>query len=185
MNKKIIFLLFFVLSTMAPLYSHPHCFIDAKATLNMQGTKLNTILIEWVFDQMTSTDCIETFDANNDGKIDATENNIIKNEYFPMLTEFNYYTSIKIEGKNGVAIKPVDFKAQIINKTRLKYSFEIPVNKVLQRSVVISFSDPTIFVAFEYSEKEIIVKNQTALQHSIKVVSTDYGQNVVVSLQNG
>jgi ABC-type uncharacterized transport system substrate-binding protein len=82
--------------------AHPHLFIDIS--LNMLFAKdksLQTMDISWKFDDMNSEILIMDYDKNMNGEFDRDETDFFKQELFEtLMKEYNYYTLMKIGGRN-------------------------------------------------------------------------------------
>ena len=149
------------------LFSHPHTFIDVHPTIEVKNDSTVIVNFKWVLDDMASTILIMDLDQNGDGKIDEKENNYIYEEYFSVFREYDYYTYIKVDGKDTALPEPENFRATIENN-KICYSFDIKLNYDI-KSVVIEFGDSSYYVAMVLKEKFVDAKGL-----SVKITKIDY-----------
>ncbi len=149
------------------LFSHPHTFIDVHPTIEVKNDSTVIVNFKWVLDDMASTILIMDLDQNGDGKIDEKENSYIYDEYFSVFREYDYYTYIKVDGKDTALPEPENFRATIENN-KICYSFDIKLNYDI-KSVVIEFGDSSYYVAMVLKEKFVDAKGL-----SVKVTKIDY-----------
>ncbi|MCK5293717.1 MAG: DUF1007 family protein, partial [Arcobacteraceae bacterium] len=81
----------------------------------------------------------------SDGKIDKKENSFIYTTYFITLSDYNFYTDIKIKDKIQTFPKPKNFKATIENN-KICYSFDIDKNYNI-KDLKFDFGDEDFYVA--------------------------------------
>lgn len=134
------------------LFGHPHTFIDVFLKINSTQNIINNINFKWKFDEMTSQLLIMDFDQNGNKKIDKNEQIFIEKNYFNFLNDYNYYTNIKIAGKN-IKTKPINFNCYI-EKNRIIYKFDI-IFKKNKNDIKIDFYDEEMFTAFILKNKFI------------------------------
>ncbi len=150
--KKIVLIILFSFNS---AFAHPHLFIESKANFIFTKDHLEGIQVTWIFDEMFSTSMIQDYDENKNGKYDKREINIIKNEAFSNLVNYNYFTYIKINNKKFKIRKVINFNTKIKNK-QITYSFFIPLNiKKSSKKKIINFSshDKSYYAAINYPKK--------------------------------
>ena len=139
--KKILFYFLFPFTLLA----HPHTFIDVYPTIKVTNNKAKIINFKWKIDDMTSTMLLMDVDTDGNGKIDAKENEFIKNNYFTIFEDYHFYTFIKMNGKTIPFPKTSNFKATIENH-RVCYSFDIK-GDFNMKQMVIEVGDTDFYVA--------------------------------------
>lgn len=155
--RKII--LFFLLTL--PLFAHPHTFIDVYPSITFKDGIAKKIHFMWKIDEMTSSMLIMDVDSNGDGKLSKKESEFIKKEYFSIFKDYNYYTFIKIKGKNIVFPKAKNFIATIENH-QVCYSFDIE-GYFVAKDIVLEFGDTDFYVAMQLKKKFVNVKGAKAI----------------------
>ncbi len=163
--KQSIFLLLLVTT----LFAHPHTFMDVYPTLKAKNSAKSSMNFKWVMDDMTSAILIMELDTNGNRKIDPNENKFIYKEYFSMFEEYDYYTYIKVNGKNVKLGEPKNFQASI-EQGKICYSFDIELNAAL-KDTVIEFGDKSYYVAMVL-KKEFI--NAEGYETEVTRVEDDY-----------
>ena len=137
--------IYLILLYTASLWGHPHTFIEIYPTIKVENNQITNIHFKWKLDEMTSSMLIMEFDTNNNGKIDKKENIFIYLNYFTALSDYNFYTDIKINDKIQKFPKPKNFKATIEN-FKICYSFDISL-KTSINNLKIDFGDEDFFIA--------------------------------------
>ena len=160
--KSILILSLFISS----LFSHPHTFIDVYPTVKVQSNSTTVVNFKWILDDMTSTILIMELDKNGNGKIDEKENSYIYDEYFSIFRGYDYYTYIKVDGKNIKLPEPENFRATIEN-SKICYSFDIKLSYKIE-DIVMEFGDSAYYVAMVLKEKFVDAKGL-----SVKVTKVD------------
>jgi ABC-type uncharacterized transport system substrate-binding protein len=155
--KKI--LLYFILTI--SLFAHPHTFIDVYPTINFIDGSSKKINFIWKIDEMTSTILIMDIDTDGDGKISSRENRFIRDNYFTVFEDFNYYTHIKIEGKKIPFPQVKNFKATIENH-QICYSFDIEGDFKINNTTL-EFGDSDFYIAMILKDKFIKVNGAKAI----------------------
>ncbi len=127
------------------LIAHPHTFIDVYPTLNANNGVVKTINFKWKIDEMTSSMLIMDVDTDGDGKINSRENRFIRDNYFTIFSDYNYYTYILVNGKSIPFPKVKNFKATI-EDYRICYSFDIEGEFDISKTTF-EFGDSDFYIA--------------------------------------
>lgn len=147
MKFRAIFL-FFLASSHAFLWAHPHIFIDVKVV-----QEVDKITISWVFDAMTSAMLIKDYDKNKDKVLDASEMAFIEKDHFKPLAPYSYFMRF-FDGKNENEVKETqDFHAAI-EKKRLVYTFSLPMPT--HKTYELRFFDPEMYVAMVLKKEDLL-----------------------------
>ncbi len=103
--------------------AHPHIWIKAKATLTFENGKVVAIAHEWTFDDFYSNAVATDFDRNKNKKFDADEIEALRKEAFVSLSDFNYFSHVRLAGKNVTIKETRSFGAEIDKQGRVIYRF--------------------------------------------------------------
>jgi ABC-type uncharacterized transport system substrate-binding protein len=144
--KYIFVLLFYFIPFLS--FAHPHVFIDNRIEVVFDEKGLKGFNHEWTFDEMFSSTIIQEFDLNADDVFGEDEIKEVEKGAFSNLKEYDYFTDIKINGRQFKIQLVKDFYAKIDSGVMV-YEFFIPceVTGTLEnQEVVISVFDPTYFV---------------------------------------
>lgn len=163
---KIIFMLVLILSSLS---SHPHTFMDVYPVIVAKDGKSNGLEITWKIDEMTSSMLIMDVDMDGDGKLNANESNYIKNNYFTIFANYNFYTYIIIKGKKVTLPEPTEFKAKIENH-RVCYTFKLKIEFDIE-DTVFEFGDTDMYTAMVLKPKFVTVNGAKAV---VKGVDNDF-----------
>lgn len=137
-----------------PSKAHPHIWIDARATLVFEQGALIGVEAHWTLDPFVSALLMEDFDADKDGTFDADEAAALEQATFVGLSEFGFYTHIRIEGTDYTP-QAVDAFRPSIEGDVVVYEFYVPLPEQTDRtskSVDVAFYDDTYYVEL-YTEE--------------------------------
>lgn len=141
-------------------FAHPHVFVDANIEVvrNDKGefTELRHV---WRFDELFSATIILDFDKDGDDQLSETELKEVTDTIHQSISEFDFFTAIRVAGK------PVDFYEPDALKAYFKDGQMIMLLEVepsepqdmKNEPVRISISDTSFYVAFDYDVESISV----------------------------
>ncbi|HOF00634.1 MAG TPA: DUF1007 family protein [Spirochaetota bacterium] len=155
-------------------YSHPHLFIKSSSDFLIKDNFIKGIKISWTWDKWWSEDVINECDKNNDNLFDEKETQLIYEDFFIGIEDFNYFTEITINNKKIKIAGVKDFKAFINSDKIVTYIFVIPIEVKIEDEVKISlaFNDETIYTAFD---KNVVLKNITGYAYkNLKITNYSY-----------
>ena len=134
--------------------AHPHVQVEASASLLFSGTgQVIGLQHHWQFDEAYSAFAVQGLDANGDGKISRAELADLAKENTESLSEFDYFTKLKIDGKKLDFANPVDYWLEYDNgKLTLHFTLPLKGPAKIARTSGIELYDPTYFVAFTFRE---------------------------------
>ncbi|WP_375408905.1 DUF1007 family protein [uncultured Methylobacterium sp.] len=143
------------LATAGTAQAHPHVWITAKAEVAYgPGGRVTGIRHAWTFDASYSAFVTQGLDANGDGKLTSEELAGLAAENTTNLSEFGYFTKLKVAGKDQVFAEPVEPR-MAMDGDKLTLSFLLPVKGPVAQGrgvAALEVYDPTYFVAFSLSE---------------------------------
>ncbi len=150
--KKILLLLLIPIFSLA----HPHVFIDTKLILATKKNKIEKLHITWQFDDMNSQIMMMDYDGNRDKKFSRKESQRLRKAYFDTLSTKNYFTHIKVDGKEIKLSNSIRNFAVSIKSNLLVISFTLDFKNIQQRkSVNIGFWDEVNYNAFSIEEGNV------------------------------
>ncbi|HDT15756.1 MAG TPA: DUF1007 family protein, partial [Firmicutes bacterium] len=168
MIKKAVFMISF-LSFAGCVFSHPHVFIEPQVTLIVKKNFVEKAVITWIFDRMTSSAMIEHLGGGEGKSLDGKKVKKIKDEIFPGLSQYGYYTFISIDGGENMEIKPRDLDIRISEEGNLIYEFTVPVEREAGSKVSVYFEDDEIYTAFDFEQWNISVRESGGGEAEITV----------------
>lgn len=130
-----------------PGAAHPHIWIDAKATLVFEHGALVGIRSNWTLDPFVSALLKEDFDSDKDGAFDAEEIGALEEATFVGLSEFGFYTHIRIDGTDYSPQSVEEFQP-VIEGDVVVYQFFVPLPEPVDptsQAVDVAFYDDTFY----------------------------------------
>ena len=109
-----------------PASAHPHVWINAVATFLFEDGMLVGVRHHWEFDEMFGSYVIEEQDADRDGRLDRAEIASIQANAFSNLRDYDYFTHVRIDGRDMPLHEVTGFAARIENSV-LVYEFTMPL----------------------------------------------------------
>ncbi|GEP05999.1 DUF1007 family protein [Methylobacterium oxalidis] len=139
----------------APAEAHPHVWVVAKAEIDYgDGGRVTGIRHAWTFDAAYSAFITQGLDRNGDGTLSADELSGLAAENTANLSEFGYFTKLKVAGKEQVFGDPAEPR-MAMEGGALTLSFLLPLKSPAPQGrgvVALEVYDPTYFVAFSLAE---------------------------------
>lgn len=144
----------------APAKAHPHVWVTASAEIVYapDGT-VTGIRHVWDFDEAYTSFATQGLDTNKDGKISREELSELARENAESLHEFDFFTTMKIDGKKQNFGQPKDY-AMEMSGPLLRFIYTLPLDKPVKpkTSVSLEVADKTFFVAFNLADGNDAVK---------------------------
>jgi ABC-type uncharacterized transport system substrate-binding protein len=155
------FLLFFI--KLPEARAHPHVFITQHLTVVFDDNGLAGFRVSWKFDDMFATMIAEDYDLNRNGILEADEVSIVKEKAFSYLSNYSYFTFIKIQNTPFDVKFIKDFNAILQNRA-LVYEFFIPCHVTATndlKKISVAAYDPSYYSAIFFEEKEPVSLTNT------------------------
>ena len=143
-----------------PAQAHPHVWVTAQAEIlyNPDGS-VTAIRHIWDFDDAYSAFATQGLDTNKDGKFSRDELKALAQENAESLHEFDYFTSLKIDGRRPTFGQPKEYFMEMSGSLlRLVYVLPLETPVKPKTSLSLEIVDRSFFVAFNLAEGEGAVK---------------------------
>jgi ABC-type uncharacterized transport system substrate-binding protein len=156
MHRKILSILIALAALFAAAtvsWAHPHAFIVQRIEVVFDDKGLAGVKIRWKFDDMFASMIAEDYDRNRNGRLEPGEVEVVKENAFSNLSQFSYFTFIKINDKPFEVKYIKDFNAHLADN-RLVYEFLIPCHvRATDRAKTIAVGtyDPTYYTAIFFA----------------------------------
>jgi ABC-type uncharacterized transport system substrate-binding protein len=137
---------------LTPAVAHPHVTVEATATLLFSDTgQVTGVQHHWQFDEAYSAYAVQGLPTAKDGTISREILAPLAKENTESLSEFDYFTKLKVDGKKLDFSAPVDYWLDY-GKGALTLHFTLPLKQPvpLSRTGGIELYDPTYFVSFMF-----------------------------------
>ena len=133
----------------SPARSHPHVWIEAKASFVWDGSgRISSIRHVWRFDPGYSAFMSQGLDKDGDGKVSEVEASELTDRTVSGLVETEYFTYAKESGARVRFGKPTS-RSMEFHDGVMTLSFEIPFREPFAvSSLSVEIMDPTYFVSY-------------------------------------
>lgn len=145
---RLLWLVATLISVPVLAFSHPHVWIDAQVEAKFGGATLQAVMVTWDFDPDYSLLILTDYDANGNGRFEASEVPQVRKGYFDNLKRYGYFTRM-VQGTTRVALGALqDFTALVLAGNRVRFQFTLPATATVQKGkpLVLAFYDETMFV---------------------------------------
>ena len=164
--------------------SHPHVFIAQRIKIVFDDQGLAGFNIYWTFDDMFASMIAGDYDKNQNEVLEKSEVALIKKEAFSYLSNYNYFTFVKIGGKLFDVKFIQNFSAGLYDE-KLVYKFFIPCHVTATdnfKQVTVASYDPSYYSAIFFADNDSVsldnsesFKVKTAIKED-RSTSIYYGQ---------
>ncbi|HDQ13649.1 MAG TPA: DUF1007 family protein [Sediminispirochaeta sp.] len=157
--KRVIFTAVLLCAAGAPLFSHPHMFIDTRVRFVFEGQMLEGFWVQWGFDEMFSASIRMDYDANRNGSFESREVESIEENAFRNLRNYNYFISVD-RGERRQRIERVESFDAWLEENRLYYRFFVPYEAEVpeqREELRLIIFDDTFFCDIAYFEEEPVL----------------------------
>lgn len=141
-----------------PVSAHPHLFIVQRLNVVFDDKGLAGIRIVWKMDEMFAEMVAEDYDVNRNGTLEPEEVATVKEKAFSYISEYDYFSFIKIDGSSFQVKFIKDFNA-ILEEGRLQYEFTIPCHVTATehvKRISVAIYDPTYYTAIFFAERDSV-----------------------------
>jgi ABC-type uncharacterized transport system substrate-binding protein len=147
-----------------PALSHPHVWASAKAEIIYDPDgKVTGIRHVWTFDEGYSAYATQGLDKDGDGALSPDELVTLAKEYLPSLAEFDYFTSVTMNGDKQGFSAPQTYAVSYGRELTL--DFVLPLRTATKsKSVLLEIFDPSLLVYLSLSEDSDAVRVSEAKQ---------------------
>lgn len=158
----------FVASTLAPIQTvnaHPHVFAESRLEIETSKDGMVAELRHvWRFDQFFSASVVLDFDENGNLELDEDELMKIGEIVRQSLSEFDYYTSVEVDGYDFAMSAPDVINAEYADGQLLLFFAMKPMRPLeLKGKISAGVYDPTLYAAMEFiNDEDLVVTGATA-----------------------
>lgn len=148
------------LATIAPASAHPHIWIDAEAVLVIEHGALVGVETRWTLDPFVSALLIEDFDVDKNGAFDDQEASALEQAAFVGLSEYGFYTHLRIDGEMSSPETVLNFRPTIRDDVVL-YEFYVSLpapTDPSHQSVDIAFYDDSYYTDLYYEDASVSLR---------------------------
>jgi ABC-type uncharacterized transport system substrate-binding protein len=141
-----------------PASAHPHVWINARAEVVFAPDgKVTGVRHHWTFDEAYTAYVTQGLDKNGDGKLTPEELQDLANENAAGLSEFDYFTTLKVKGKPQAFAEPREAR-MVMDKDRVTMSFLLPLKAPtpIAGLLAMEIDDPTFFVYFSLADQAAV-----------------------------
>lgn len=139
--------------------ANPDVWVRASMTFHFADEHITSLSYRWAFDEYYSSRNIGIFDANQNGRFEADETDLLRRETFDRLKKYGYYLHLW-QGESEYPISdPTSFAASIDN-TSLVFEFQVLLNPPVdprQAPVIVSMNDREYVVDYKFVKQKFLL----------------------------
>lgn len=146
--------------------AHPHVFIESSVELEFSNGSPHGVRFRWEFDDFFSRMMLLDFAGTVSGPLSPEQIERLRTGAFQNLANFNYFSTILVDGEPLEIVRVEDFWADVVQRT-LIYEFLVPlrqpegpssvrINEI--RELVIGSFDESFYSYMEFSEEPFSVR---------------------------
>lgn len=138
-----------------PAFAHPHVWITARAQVMFAPDgKVTGIRHQWTFDEAYTAYVTQGLDKDGDGKLKPEELQDLADENAGGLSEFDYFTTLKMHGKPQAFNDPREARMTLgDNKVTMTFLLPLKTPAPVSGALAIEIDDPTFFVYFSLADQ--------------------------------
>ncbi|WP_414472045.1 DUF1007 family protein [Microvirga sp. M2] len=138
-----------------PAVAHPHVWITARAQVVFAPDgKVTGIRHRWTFDEAYTAYVTQGLDRDGDGKLTSEELQELADENAGGLSEFDYFTTLKVHGKPQAFGDPREAR-MTMDGQQVTMDFLLPLKApaAVTGALAMEIDDPTFFVYFSLADQ--------------------------------
>lgn len=138
-----------------PAFAHPHVWITARAQVVFAPDgKVTGIRHRWTFDEAYTAYVTQGLDRDGDGKLTSEELQDLADENAGGLSEFDYFTTLKVHGKPQAFGDPREAR-MTMDGQQVTMDFLLPLKApaAVSGALAMEIDDPTFFVYFSLADQ--------------------------------
>lgn len=146
-----------------PALAHPHVWIVTRSQIIYDAAgKVSAIRYAWTFDEGFSAYLSQGLDTNKDGKLSREELSGLAKENVESLTDSNYFTVAKANGKPIEVAAPTEYWMESDGK-QLTLIYILPLKTpAVGRLFALDIYDPNYFISFVMADGDDAVTMKDA-----------------------
>lgn len=159
-----------------PALAHPHIFAEARLEVETTAdNRITELRHVWRFDEVFSSTVMLDYDTNGDFVLDGEELAGISETVTASLAEFDYYTTLTVDGTDAGIKLPEAIKVAFQDGQLLMFFAVTPDQPVPMSGVIaVGVFDPTMYAALEFvSDEDMVVTGASASSCVHSVVRPD------------
>ncbi len=157
-KKLIIVASILFLSNVSVASANPDVWVRSAMIYGFEDGKLAAISFDWHFDEFFSSRTIWTYDTDKSGVLEKNEVEQLRKELFDPLAQFGYHVHIWVAGEKRKDLEIKNFSVRSFGSV-LVYHFTVVLTPNIDTDagdVVVSLYDKSIYVDFDFVEKDFI-----------------------------
>lgn len=159
-----------------PAFAHPHIFAEARLEVETTSdNRISELRHVWRFDEVFSSSVMLDFDTNGDFVLDGEELARISEVVTGSLAEFDYYTTLTVNGTDSAIELPESIKVAFQDGQLLMFFAVTPDRPVpMSGTIAVGVFDPTMYAALDFvTDEDMVVTGASATSCVRSVVRPD------------
>lgn len=159
------------------LEGHPHIWIDSRVEIILDGARISALRVHWTFDPFFTEMIVLDYGAPSDGTFSDAQISAIEQGAFQNLRHFDYFTMIRVDGREIPVERVERFFAYIDEDDSLVYQFEIPLDvdlNIRSRRLAISMYDESFFTDILFGDDYATVRRAERVRYRSELTREIY-----------
>ncbi|WP_394687936.1 DUF1007 family protein [Hoeflea sp.] len=156
--------------------AHPHIFAEARLEVETSANgQISELRHVWRFDEVFSSSVMLDFDRNGNFELDREELANISQVVTDSLKDFDYYTSLTVNGGDMDIKLPEPIKVSFQDGQLLMFFAVLPKRPLpMSGTIAIGVFDPTMYAALDFmTDDDMVVTGADATKCASQVVRPD------------
>ena len=164
-----------------PALAHPHVFIVPAVNFSIDGERLNSLRIDWIFDEMTTMAALGAAALGETYTIEPAQHAAVWGQAIPNPTTLTSYCFIDFDGAAATLAQPGEISLAVV-KGQLIYSFSLRLDQSIGKTTKFWFSDQSNYIAFDTGKGAFSITQSGGTSPSLLIQPENYIEKIILGI---
>ena len=164
-----------------PALAHPHVFIVPAVNFSIEGERINTLRIKWVFDEMTTMAALGAAALGETYTLEPAQHSSVWGQAIPAPTTLTSYCFVNLDGAAATLAQPNEISLAVV-KGQLIYSFSLRLEQPLGKTNKFWFGDQSNYIAFDTGKGAYSITQSSGAIPSLSIQPENYIEKVILGI---
>ena len=164
-----------------PALAHPHVFIVPAVNFSFDGERLNSLRIDWVFDEMTTMAALGAAALGETYTIEPAQYAVIWGQAIPDPVTLSSYCFFDVNGTVATPTQPTDISLAVV-KGQLTYSFSLRLGQEIGKTTKFWFGDQSNYIAFDTGKGAFSITQSGGTSPSLLIQPENYIEKIILGI---